>query len=79
MARGTYKLSAAILLLLVCGTAAADEDEQQLDAEFLEYLATWEDEDDNWLVVSIDTELESEEVNDPDPRDTDATENEDES
>jgi len=79
LARGTYKLSAAILLLLVCGTAAADEDEQQLDAEFLEYLATWEDEDDSWLVVSIDTELESDEVNDPDPGDTDATENEDES
>ena len=79
MARRTHKLRAALLLMLVCGAAAADEDDEQPDAEFLEYLGTWEDEDDNWLLVSIDNEVESEEVNDPDPRDTDATENEDES
>ncbi len=79
MAKRDYRLSAVILLLLVCGVAAADDDEQQPDAEFLEYLAMWENEDDSWIVVSVDTELESEDVNDPGPRDEDATEKEDES
>ena len=79
MARRNYKLTAATLLLLVCGAAAAGEEEEQPDAEFLEYLAMWEDEDDNWLVVSADAELESEDLNDPGPEDKDATEKEDES
>lgn len=79
MVNQLHKLTMAAVALAVCGIAIADEDDEQPDEEFLEYLGMWEDEDDSWLLVSADTELKSDDANDPLPRDEDATEKDDES
>jgi hypothetical protein len=44
-------LSACVLALLSADAPAAD-DTEQLDAEFLEYLATLEGDDDDWTLVA---------------------------
>jgi hypothetical protein len=41
----------SVLLLLSAGASAAEESEQ-LDADFLEYLAHLEGEDDDWTLVA---------------------------
>jgi hypothetical protein len=44
-------LSACVLALL-SATALATEEAEQLDADFLEYLATLEGDDDDWTLVA---------------------------
>ena len=45
------RLIPVVLALGVCGTAAAQEDEAP-DLDFLEYLGSWEDGDEEWVVVA---------------------------
>ena len=42
----------ACVLVLLGAVAAAAEESEQLDAEFLEYLATLEGDDDDWTLVA---------------------------
>jgi len=79
LANHLYKWILAAAALAAWSIALADEGEEQPDEEFLEFLGMWEDEDDSWLLASADTELKSDDVNDPLPRDEDATEKDDES
>ena len=42
----------AWVLVLLGGVAVAAEEEEQLDADFLEYLANLEGDDDDWTLVA---------------------------
>lgn len=42
----------AWILVLLGAVAVAAEDEEQLDADFLEYLANLEGDDDDWTLVA---------------------------
>ena len=69
------------LVLGVCGIVlAADNDLPE--AEFLEYLGSWEESDDEWLLFDIDDEqiaADAEERIDPAPQREESTEKDDES
>ena len=78
-----YRLVVTILLSLVgCGGVALADNEQP-DMEFLEYLGSWEETDEDWLLFAG---LESEAVaadekkrSDPAPDGEESTESDDES
>ena len=72
------------LLLGLCGTVLAADDGSP-ETDFLEYLGSWEESDEVWLVIDqvadqvaelVDTE--SEERSDPAPEGEESTENDDE-
>jgi len=68
------------LLLGVCGLVLAADDELP-EAEFLEYLGSWEESDEVWLVFDKLDELvvaESDERSDPAPQGKESTETDDE-
>jgi len=68
------------LLLGVCRVVLAADDELPA-GEFLEYLGSWEESDEVWLVIDQLDELvaaESEERSDPAPQGEESTENDDE-
>jgi hypothetical protein len=68
------------LLLGVCGVVLAADDELPA-GEFLEYLGSWEESDEVWLVIDQLDELvaaESEERSGPAPQGEESTENDDE-
>ncbi len=68
------------LLLGVCGLVLA-ADEELPAAEFLEYLGSWEESDEVWLVFDKLDELvvaESDERSDPAPQGKESTETDDE-
>ncbi len=68
------------LLLGVCGLVLAADNELP-DAEFLEYLGSWEESDEIWLVFDQLIELviaESDERFDPAPQGKESTEKDDE-
>lgn len=68
------------LLLGVCGLALAADNESP-DAEFLEYLGSWEESDEVWLEFDQLVELvvaESDERSDPAPQGKESTEKDDE-
>lgn len=47
---------AVIFGLLTCGGIAQADDEEVPDLEFLEYLGSWEETDETWLILSDDLE-----------------------
>ena len=68
------------LLLGACGMVLAADNELP-DAEFLEYLGSWEESDEVWLVLDELVELvaaESDERSDPAPQGEESTEIDDE-
>ncbi len=68
------------LLLGVCGLVLAADNELP-DAEFLEYLGSWEESDEVWLELDQLVELviaESDERSDPAPQGKESTEKDDE-
>ena len=66
-------------LLVSCGLVLA-ADEEIPDADFLEYLALWEDSDEDWLIFDTPVTAEVEqERNDPVPEGEESTERNDES
>lgn len=68
------------VLLLGAGLAiAGEEDEGSPDMEFLEYLGSWEESDDEWLMFEGPVTAELEERSDPAPEGEEPTETEDES
>lgn len=77
-------LKVAVLFGLIgCSGVAAAADEEQPDLEFLEYLGSWEESDEEWLLFN-ETEQETaakdgEKRTDPAPAGEESTELEDES
>ena len=65
-------------LLLGCGLVLA-ADEEIPDPDFLEYLGSWEESDDEWLIFNEPVTAEAEERSDPVPEGEESTEKTDES
>ena len=42
--------------LMTCGGVAQADEEEAPDLEFLEYLGSWEETDETWLIFSVDME-----------------------
>ncbi len=80
MSASRHTLGIAMLCSLVAGgaNALADDDEELPDIEFLEYLGSWQESDEDWLLFN---ELNGEpaasdeqETNDPEPAAKESTE-----
>ncbi len=65
--------------LLVCGGIAAAEEEDVPDMDFLEYLGTWEDSDEDWQIFEATMTADNEERSDPVAEGEESMEKEDES
>ena len=68
------------LLLGVCGLVLAADNELP-EAEFLEYLGSWEESDEEWLIFDLDGEqllADSDERIDPAPQGEESAEEDDE-
>ena len=82
--KSDYMLRVAVLwVLLGCSGIVVAEDEEMPDMEFLEYLGSWEESDEDWLLFDESTgeavAADSEKRIDPAPRGKESTESEDES
>ena len=66
------------LLMLLCSFGLAADDEIP-DMEFLEYLGSWEESDEEWLIFADTKETTAEQRSDPVPEGEESTEKEDES
>ena len=49
--------------LMTCGGVSQADDEEAPDLEFLEYLGSWEETDETWLILSVDMEATEEPEN----------------
>ncbi len=68
------------LLLGVCGVVLAADNELP-EAEFLEYLGSWEESDEEWLIFVLNAEqmtADSDKRIDPAPQGEESTEKDDE-
>ena len=65
-------------LLISCSLVLA-ADEEIPDAEFLEYLALWEESDEEWVIFDTPVTADAEERSDPVPQGEESTERKDES
>ncbi len=78
-----YILSVAILWGLFGFSGIGLADDEQPDVEFLEYLGSWEESDEDWLLFSgLESEAmaaEEKKRNDPAPDSEKSTESDDES
>jgi hypothetical protein len=80
-ARNTRVFLLVSATLLSGGNAIAEDDDSP-DAEFLEYLGSWEGTDEDWLLFSKDVDAESVEEetrSDPVPADDESREQDNES
>lgn len=66
------------VILLGCAVAKAAEDELP-EIEFLEYLGSWEESDEEWLLFDESISADKDERSDPVPQGEASTETEDES
>ena len=84
MSASTRTLEVAVVCgLVACGGSALADDEEALpDLEFIEYLGSWEESDEDWLLVSdvtrVRDEIMQDEGSDPAPKGEESMENEDE-
>ncbi len=71
----------AVFACALClgATAFAEEETEELDAEFLEYLGMWEETDEEWLLHAENLTADLEERSDPVPDGEESTEQKDES
>ena len=68
---------AGVFLLAVSLARAAEEDLPEI--EFLEYLGSWEESDEEWLIFDESIPADMEKRSDPVPQGKESTETEDES
>jgi len=64
--------------LLFCGLVLAADDELP-DMEFLEYLGSWDESDEEWLIFADTQDDTAKERSDPVPQGEESTEKDDES
>ena len=64
--------------LLFCSLVLAADDEIP-DMEFLEYLGSWEESDEEWIIFADSNEKADEKRSDPVPQGEESTEKDDES
>ena len=64
---------------LLCCSLVLAADEEIPDMEFLEYLGSWDESDEEWLIFADREEVEDGERNDPVPQGEESTEKDDES
>ena len=75
-----HSLRVAVLysLVVVSGSALAEDEEELPDLEFLEYLGSWDESDEDWLLFNeLDAEpaaSEEQETNDAEPAGNKSTE-----
>ena len=73
----------ALLCGLVAGVAAVADDEELPALEFLEYLGSWEESDEDWMLFNEPNRkplaAEQQEQSDPEPTGEESTESEHES
>jgi hypothetical protein len=80
MSASTRTLEVAVLCgLVACGGSALADDEEALpDLEFLEYLGSWEESDEDWLLfnelIGEPAASEEQETNDAEPAGKESTE-----
>lgn len=81
------KRSQALRVVLACclfglGSSASASDDELPEVEFLEYLGSWDESDEDWLLVSdvkrVREEIMKDEGSDPAPKGEESMENEDE-
>ena len=65
-------------LLLLAGGLALAADAEEPEMEFLEYLGQWEVSDEEWVMIDRHISLETDERDDPAPKDEESTEKDDE-
>ncbi len=65
--------------LLLFGGLVQGADDEMPDEDFLEYLGSWEESDEDWLMFEEPKTTENEERTDPVPDGEESTEKEDES
>lgn len=77
-----YLRMAVIAGLFACDTVLAEEAEEMPDVEFLEYLGSWTESDEDWLILDtadkLRAEVEKEDRGDPGPEGEQSTESDDE-
>ena len=73
------RLAVVACALCIGTTAFAEEETEELDAEFLEYLGMWEQTDEEWLLHERTLTADVEERSDPVPDGEESTEQKDES
>jgi hypothetical protein len=54
------------------------EDAEEPEMEFLDYLGQWEVSDEEWVMIDRHISLETDERDDPAPKDEESTEKDDE-
>ena len=78
-----YKLCVAVLVGFMGFSGPGLAEEEQPDMEFLEYLGSWEESDEDWLLFdapeSAAVAAEEQKRSDPAPDGKDSTESDDES
>lgn len=71
------------IALIACGfcagMAVAAEERPAPEVEFLEYLGTWEQTDEEWLLHDFEVTADTDERSDPEPEGEESTESKDES
>lgn len=77
LARPMLPLILATTSVFLTLTANAEEETPEMD--FLEYLGMWDESDEDWQALDVETIVENEERTDPVPEGEESTENEDES
>ena len=65
-------------LLLACSIVLA-ADEEIPDPEFLEYLGSWAESDEDWMIFDEPVTADAEKRSDPEPKGEESTEKTDES
>ena len=78
--RMSVETTVVMTCLLLGASLALADDEEVPDPEFLEYLGTWEESDEDWLIFSKPVMAEQdEERSEPAPEGEESTEKTDES
>jgi hypothetical protein len=71
--------SVLLALPLLVGSVVVAGDDEVPDAEFLEYLGSWDESDEDWLVMTEPVTADVEERSDPVPQGEESAEKKDES
>lgn len=81
--KADYVLSVAVLWGVIGCSGVVMAEEEQPDMEFLEYLGSWEESDEDWLLFDVNDDevavVDQKKRTDPAPGGKESTETDDES